>query len=50
MCVDYTVNPDANVLPGDVNMAKLRGMYLTRIFRRVKEDGIVVETTQLLRR
>ncbi|KAL3791765.1 hypothetical protein ACHAW5_008760 [Stephanodiscus triporus] len=49
-CLDYTFSPDANMLPGDVNMAKLRGMYLTRIFRRVKEDGIVVETTQLLRR
>ncbi|KAL3779309.1 hypothetical protein ACHAW5_006475 [Stephanodiscus triporus] len=49
-CLDYTDNPSTNLLPGDVNMAKLREMYLTRRLRRVEEDGTVVETTQLIRR
>jgi hypothetical protein len=38
------------MFPGDVNMAKLREMYLTRRLRRVEEDGTVVETTHLIRR
>ncbi|KAL3806906.1 hypothetical protein ACHAXA_011486 [Cyclostephanos tholiformis] len=49
-CLDYTDNPSTNLLPGEVNMAKLRDMYLTRRLRKVEEDGTVVETTQLIRR
>ena len=49
-CADYTDSPTTNMLPGDVNMAKLREMYLTRRLTRVEEDGTVVETTQLIRR
>eukprot|EP00584_Thalassiosira_punctigera_P007921 CAMPEP_0172535392 /NCGR_PEP_ID=MMETSP1067-20121228/7426_1 /TAXON_ID=265564 ORGANISM="Thalassiosira punctigera, Strain Tpunct2005C2" /NCGR_SAMPLE_ID=MMETSP1067 /ASSEMBLY_ACC=CAM_ASM_000444 /LENGTH=307 /DNA_ID=CAMNT_0013320325 /DNA_START=303 /DNA_END=1226 /DNA_ORIENTATION=- len=50
-CLDYTNKPETNVLPGEVNMAKLRGMYLTSKNRRVlREDGTVMETTHLVRR
>jgi len=49
-CADYTDTPTTNMLPGDVNFAKLREMYLTRRLTRVEEDGTVVETTQLIRR
>jgi hypothetical protein len=49
-CADYTDSPTTNMLPGDVNFAKLREMYLTRRLTRVEEDGTVVETTQLIRR
>lgn len=49
-CLDYTDSPTTNMLPGDVNFAKLREMYLTRRLTRVEEDGTVVETTQLIRR
>lgn len=35
-CLDYTDDPEQNVLPGEVNMAKLREMYLTRRRRRVQ--------------
>ena len=38
------------MLPGDVNMDKLKEMYLTKSRRRVEEDGTVVETTELVRR
>jgi hypothetical protein len=48
--VDYTDNPSTNLLPGDVNMAKLREMYLTRRLTRVEEDGTVVQTTELIKR
>ena len=47
-CLDYTDNPKTNVLPGEVNMAKLRNMYLNRrrtLSRVEKEDGTVVVTT-----
>jgi len=44
---DYTDDPSSNLLPGDVNMDKLRGMYLTRRLRTVEEDGTVVERTEL---
>jgi hypothetical protein len=37
-------------MPGEVNMAKLREMYLTRRLTRVEKDGTVIETTQLIRR
>lgn len=47
-CLDYTDNPDENLEPGDVNMAKLRIMYKTRRLRRVGSDGAVVEVTELL--
>jgi len=49
-CLDYTDSPSSNLMPGEVNMAKLREMYLTRRLTRVEEDGTVVETTQLIRR
>ena len=48
MLIDYTDNPDENLEPGDVNMAKLRIMYKTRRLRRVGSDGAVVEVTELL--
>ena len=47
-CLDYTDNPKTNILPGEVNMAKLRNMYLDRrrtLSRVEKEDGTVVVTT-----
>eukprot|EP00584_Thalassiosira_punctigera_P008114 CAMPEP_0172543176 /NCGR_PEP_ID=MMETSP1067-20121228/13631_1 /TAXON_ID=265564 ORGANISM="Thalassiosira punctigera, Strain Tpunct2005C2" /NCGR_SAMPLE_ID=MMETSP1067 /ASSEMBLY_ACC=CAM_ASM_000444 /LENGTH=289 /DNA_ID=CAMNT_0013329541 /DNA_START=441 /DNA_END=1310 /DNA_ORIENTATION=+ len=49
-CLDYTDDPEENIYPGEVNMEKLRGMYLTRRRLRVEEDGTVVETTHLIRR
>mmetsp|Transcript_32772 Transcript_32772/g.70787 ORF Transcript_32772/g.70787 Transcript_32772/m.70787 type:complete len:287 (+) Transcript_32772:173-1033(+) len=49
-CLDYTDDPEENLLPGEVNMAKLRNMYLTRRRRRVQKDGTVVETTHLIKR
>jgi len=49
-CLDYTDDPEENLLPGEVNMAKLRNMYLTRRKRRVQKDGTVVETTHLIKR
>jgi len=49
-CLDYTDDPESNLLPGDVNMEKLRGMYLSRRLRRVEEDGTVVERTELVLR
>jgi len=45
---DYTDDPSSNLFPGDVNMDKLRGMYLTRRLRTVEEDGTVVERTELM--
>ena len=50
LSLDYTDDPESNVLPGDVNMNKLRGMYLSRRLRRVEDDGTVVERTELLLR
>ncbi|KAL7525314.1 hypothetical protein ACHAXR_000948, partial [Thalassiosira sp. AJA248-18] len=47
-CLDYTDDPEENLLPGEVNMIKLRNMYLSRRLRRVEKDGTVVETTELL--
>ena len=35
---DYTDDPDENLLPGEVNMAKLRNMYLSRRNLRVEKD------------
>ncbi len=48
MIVDYTDDPESNLSPGDVNMAKLSEMYLSRRLRRVEEDGTVVERTELV--
>ena len=48
--IDYTDDPESNLLPGTVNMEKLRGMYLSRRLRRVEEDGTVVERTELVLR
>ena len=50
MILDYTDDPSTNLLPGDVNMNKLRGMYLTRRLRRIEQDGTVIERTELVRR
>lgn len=47
-CLDYTDDPSENVLPGEVNMDKLRGMYLQRRMIRTMEDGTLVETTELI--
>jgi len=50
-CLDYTDDPDDNLDPGEVNMSKLRNMYLNseRLrSRRVESDGTIVETTQIL--
>lgn len=57
-CLDYTDDPEENLPPGDVNMKKLEGMYLSstsnnrrhqrRVRRRVQEDGTVIETTEIL--
>ena len=49
---DYTNDPDENLLPGEVNMDKLRGMYVDKQRRlhrerRVERDGSVVETTYI---
>jgi predicted Zn-dependent protease len=49
-CLDYTDSPSTNMYPGDVNMAKLREMYLTQRRRKVRADGTVIETTILTRR
>jgi len=49
-CLDYTNDPDENLLPGEVNMRKLSNMYLTRRRRRTQKDGTVVETTHLVKR
>jgi hypothetical protein len=49
-CLDYTDSPSTNMYPGDVNMAKLREMYLTQRRRKVQADGTVIETTILTRR
>ena len=43
-CLDYTDSPTSNMLPGEVNMAKLRDLYLTQRRRRVEADGTVVIT------
>jgi len=49
-CLDYTDDPSTNLLPGDVNMEKLREVYLgqatgKRLLRRVEnDDGSVTET------
>ena len=48
--VYYTDDPEENLLPGEVNMAKLRNMYLTRRRWRVEKDGTIVETTHLIKR
>ena len=49
-CLDYTDDPEDNLLPGAVNFAKLREMYLSRRrrMRRVESDGTIIETTALL--
>ena len=46
-CLDYTDDPEENLLPGEVNFVKLREVYLTqrRLLRRVENnDGSVTET------
>jgi len=48
-CMDYTDDPEQNLLPGDVNFQKLNEVYLgkteRRLLRRVKnDDGSVTET------
>lgn len=49
-CLDYTVDPEENLYPGDVNIKKLAGMYLDRRkLRRLEgEDGTVIETHMLV--
>lgn len=49
--IDYTDDPEENLLPGEVNMAKLRTMYLSRRRLRsrvVNEDGSITETIEIL--
>ena len=52
--MDYTNNPETNLLPGDVNMDKLQDAYLApkrerRLLRRVENsDGSVTETVGLV--
>eukprot|EP00956_Cyclotella_meneghiniana_P036415 scaffold125576_cov62-Cyclotella_meneghiniana.AAC.3 len=52
-CLDYTVTPDNNLYPGQVNYQKLNGMYNLyhlysgRKLRRQEEDGRVIETSIL---
>ncbi len=51
--INYTTDLAENIYtrcPGEVNVEKLRGTYLTRRRCRVEEDGTVVETTYLVRR
>lgn len=50
--MDYTDDPEENLRPGEVNMEKLRNMYLTRRRLRVvnETEGRVVETTYIMRR
>lgn len=49
-CLDYTNDPSENLLPGEVNMVKLKEVYLAtererRMLRRVENsDGSVTET------
>lgn len=52
-CLDYTDDPEENLPPGDVNMAKLENMYLSSSRRRVtsrrlEADGTMIETTKIL--
>jgi hypothetical protein len=47
-CLDYTDDPEENLLPGEVNMAKLRNMYLSRRNLRAERDGTVTETRTLV--
>jgi len=50
-CLDYTDDPDENLLPGDVNMVKLKTMYLSRRRLRkrvVQEDGSIIETIEVM--
>lgn len=49
-CLDYTDDPSTNIHPGEVNMAKLRDMYLTRRLTTIEEDGTVIERTELIRK
>ena len=52
-CLDYTITPDNNLYPGQVNYEKLNGMYnLYHLFsgrklRRQEEDGRVIESSIL---
>ena len=49
--IDYTDDPDENLLPGDVNMEKLKTMYLSRRRLRkrvVQEDGSIIETIEVM--
>lgn len=46
-CLDYTDDPQENLLPGEINFDKLQEMYLSqkRLLRRVEnDDGSVIET------
>jgi len=45
--IDYTDDPEENLLPGEVNMAKLRNMYLSRRNLSAEKDGSVTETRTL---
>lgn len=49
-CLDYTVDPGANLYPGNVNYEKLTGMYLSRWkLRHLKgKDQHVIETHMLV--
>jgi hypothetical protein len=49
--LDYTDNPDENLLPGAVNFNKLAGMYLSgnrRTTRRLSSKGKVIESHMLV--
>ena len=49
-CMDYTDDPEVNLLPGEVNMNALREVYLSqeperKLLRRVEQpDGTAIET------
>ena len=49
-CLDYTVDPAANLYPGNANYEKLSGMYLSRRkLRRLEgNDRHVIETHMLV--
>ena len=49
-CLDYTIDPAANLYPGNVNYEKLTGMYLSRRkLRRLEgNDRHVIETHMLV--
>jgi hypothetical protein len=49
--LDYTDNPDENLLPGAVNYNKLAEMYLSgnrRTTRRLSGNGRIIESHMLI--